>query len=82
MHMHALFSLCDVQVPVEMDAIMSFGPTAESGYGVCYNPRKEKILFVVSSFNSSPETNSLALGASIAKGLNEMREFMTFGTKL
>lgn len=70
------------QVPVEMDAIMSFGPTAESGYGVCYNPRKEKILFVVSSFNSSPETNSLALGASIAKGLNEMREFMTFGTKL
>ena len=65
-----------------MDVVGGHGPENENGYAVYYSALKGKIIFSVFSFNSSPETNSLALGASIAKGLNEMREFMTFGTKL
>ena len=61
---------------------MCFGPTAESGYGVCYNPRKNKILLAVSSFNSCPETNSLDLGKYIIEGLNEMNELMATSSKL
>ena len=56
-------------------------PRNEDGYGVCYCASKGKIFFAVSSFNSSPETNSLDLGASITESLNEMREIITFGTK-
>ena len=51
---------------------MCFGPTAEEGYGVCYNPKDDKIVFGVSSFTTYPETNSLCLGAVIMESLMDM----------
>lgn len=60
------------QVPVVEDVFMCFGPTAEEGYGVCYNPKEDKIIFGVSSFTTCPETDSLGFGTTIMESLVDM----------
>ena len=37
---------------------MFFGPSCPDGYGVCYNPQEDKFIYVVTAFNSSPETHA------------------------
>jgi len=49
----------------------------EDGYGVCYNPQENQILFAVSSFRRCPDTDSLLYGKKLMESLREMQYVMT-----
>lgn len=60
---------------------MCFGPTAEEGYGVCYNLKEDKIIFGITSFTTCPETNSLSLGATIMECLVDIQNLFPTSVK-
>ncbi|XP_070531659.1 carnitine O-acetyltransferase-like isoform X1 [Ptychodera flava] len=68
------FKLSTSQVPSKFDLVMCFGPVVPDGYGVCYNPRETHINFVLSAFNTSPETDAQKLAISLAASLMEMQQ--------
>ncbi|KAK3595681.1 hypothetical protein CHS0354_026899 [Potamilus streckersoni] len=69
------FSLSTSQVPTETTSILcGYGPVVQDGYGVCYNPLPDKIIFCVSSFKSCPETSSDLFTATIESSFLQMHE--------
>ena len=52
---------------------MCYGPVVPDGYGCCYNPRPDDILFACSSFNNCPETCSKAFADTLRKSLCIMK---------
>ena len=58
-----------------------FGPVVPNGYGLCYNPQETQILFGVSAFNNSPETDSKKMANSIQQSLIEMQDLMAASMK-
>jgi carnitine O-acetyltransferase len=63
------FGLSTSQVPSNHDAVLCFGPVVPNGYGICYNPMPERLNFVVSAWNSSPETEVKKLANEIRRAL-------------
>jgi len=53
---------------------MCFGPVVPDGYGCCYNPIKNSIVFGISAFNSSPETNASHFKKALQETLLEMQK--------
>ena len=53
---------------------MSYGPVVPDGYGVCYNPHPENIVFSVSSFRSCDVTASGFFASTLEGSLLQMRE--------
>lgn len=51
---------------------MCYGPVVEDGYGICYNPRDDDMLFAVSSFSSCKETCSDGMAKSLSDSLADM----------
>ncbi|KAK7066058.1 hypothetical protein SK128_011121 [Halocaridina rubra] len=64
------------QVPAKCDAFMCFGPLVPDGYGCCYNPRPDNIMFGTSAFNSSPETDSATFRAALEESLMDMHSIL------
>lgn len=56
-----------------------YGPVLPNGYGACYNPQSDYILFSVSSFHESPETRPADFIECLVQGLVDMRDLCNRG---
>lgn len=52
---------------------MCYGPVVDDGYGCCYNPMKDEIIFGVSAFNSNTDTDSNNFKSSLQEILLDMQ---------
>ncbi|KAF4019011.1 hypothetical protein G4228_010499 [Cervus hanglu yarkandensis] len=67
------FVLSTSQVPTTMEMFCCYGPVVPNGYGACYNPQPENILFCISSFHNCKETSSTKFAKAVEESLLEMR---------
>ena len=51
-----------------------YGPVVANGYGACYNPQADNILFCVSSFRESTETSSAVFTRALDHSLLVMAD--------
>ncbi|XP_030631550.1 choline O-acetyltransferase b [Chanos chanos] len=68
------FILSTSQVPTTVDMFCCYGPVVPNGYGACYNPQSNHIIFAVSSFRESTETSSAVFVKALEQGLLDMRD--------
>ncbi|KAM9804158.1 choline O-acetyltransferase [Neosynchiropus ocellatus] len=68
------FILSTSQVPTTVEMFCCYGPVVPNGYGACYNPQADHIIFCVSSFRESPETCSAEFVKCLVQGLKDMRD--------
>uniref|UniRef100_A0A8D2JI60 Choline O-acetyltransferase n=1 Tax=Varanus komodoensis TaxID=61221 RepID=A0A8D2JI60_VARKO len=68
------FILSTSQVPTTMEIFCCYGPVIPNGYGACYNPQPEHILFCISSFKECQETSSSKLAKALGESLMDMKE--------
>ncbi|XP_052262226.1 choline O-acetyltransferase-like [Dreissena polymorpha] len=71
------FTLSTSQVNTTMDTFMCYGPVVPDGYGVCYNPRPDDIIVVISAFKSHAETQSDHFAYTLEGSLLQMSELCT-----
>ncbi|KAK0140979.1 Choline O-acetyltransferase [Merluccius polli] len=71
------FILSTSQVPTTVEMFCCYGPVVPDGYGACYNPQSDHIVFCVSSFRDSPRTCSGEFVKFLEQGLLEMRDLCT-----
>ncbi|XP_010852747.1 PREDICTED: choline O-acetyltransferase [Bison bison bison] len=67
------FVLSTSQVPTTMEMFCCYGPVVPNGYGACYNPQPESILFCISSFHNCKETSSTKFAKAVEESLLDMR---------
>ncbi|XP_066477485.1 choline O-acetyltransferase [Tiliqua scincoides] len=68
------FILSTSQVPTTMEMFCCYGPVIPNGYGACYNPQSEHILFCISSFKDCKETSSSKFAQAVGESLMDMKE--------
>ncbi|NXS33869.1 CLAT acetyltransferase, partial [Pomatostomus ruficeps] len=68
------FILSTSQVPTTMEMFCCYGPVVPNGYGACYNPQTEHILFCISSFKECKETSSDTFAKAVEESLLAMRD--------
>lgn len=68
------FILSTSQVPTTVEMFCCYGPVVPNGYGVCYNPQSDHIIFCVSSFWENTETSSAVFVKALNEGLLEIRD--------
>ncbi|NWZ75540.1 CLAT acetyltransferase, partial [Poecile atricapillus] len=68
------FILSTSQVPTTMEMFCCYGPVVPNGYGACYNPQPEHILFCISSFKECNETSSDRFAKAVEESLLAMRD--------
>lgn len=56
-----------------MEMFCCYGPVVSNGYGACYNPQPDHILFSVSSFWESTATSSAVFVKVLNEALLEIR---------
>ncbi|KAG9485267.1 hypothetical protein GDO78_008381, partial [Eleutherodactylus coqui] len=66
------FILSTSQVPTTMEMFCCYGPVVPNGYGACYNPQPENILFCISSFRDCKETSSDMFAKAVEESLTTM----------
>lgn len=57
-----------------MEMFCCYGPVVPNGYGACYNPQSDHIIFCVSSFRESTQSCSADLVKCLEQGLVDMRD--------
>ncbi|XP_026330474.1 choline O-acetyltransferase-like [Hyposmocoma kahamanoa] len=68
------FKLSTSQVATTTEGtFMGYGAVVHDGYGCSYNPKKESIIFCISSFTSSSVTNTEAFRQSLEEALDSMK---------
>ncbi|XP_055379284.1 carnitine O-acetyltransferase isoform X2 [Condylostylus longicornis] len=70
----ANFRLSTSQVPSKHVSFMCYGPLVSDGYGICYNPRENDMVFAISSWESASETDSDKMAVNLSKCLDDMRD--------
>uniref|UniRef100_A0A667XV44 Choline O-acetyltransferase n=1 Tax=Myripristis murdjan TaxID=586833 RepID=A0A667XV44_9TELE len=70
------FILSTSQVPTTLEMFCCYGPVVPNGYGACYNPQADHIIFCVSSFRESTETSSAVFVKALEEGLLEIRDLL------
>ncbi|KAK2489951.1 hypothetical protein MC885_001579 [Smutsia gigantea] len=68
------FVLSTSQVPTTMEMFCCYGPVVPNGYGTCYNPQPESILFCISSFHDCKETSSAKFANAVEESLLDLRD--------
>uniref|UniRef100_A0AAQ5Z3G0 Choline O-acetyltransferase n=1 Tax=Amphiprion ocellaris TaxID=80972 RepID=A0AAQ5Z3G0_AMPOC len=68
------FILSTSQVPTTVEMFCCYGPVVPNGYGACYNPQSDHIMFCVSSFWENTETSSVVFVKALNEGLLEIRD--------
>ncbi|XP_013190379.2 choline O-acetyltransferase [Amyelois transitella] len=53
--------------------IVGYGPVVPDGYGCCYNPKKDTVIFCIASFHSSSVTNTEAFRQFLEEALDSMK---------
>ncbi|KAF4106213.1 hypothetical protein G5714_012203 [Onychostoma macrolepis] len=76
-HISNHFILSTSQVPTAEEMFCCYGPVVPDGYGVCYNPQPDHVLFCVSSFRESQETCCGLFVKALNEGLQDMRILCT-----
>jgi len=76
------FRLSTSQVASKFPACLSFGPVVPDGYGCCYNPMENAILYCVSAYKSHPKTQAKDLGEAIANALKDVHLLLATESKL
>lgn len=66
------FTLTSSQVAYKSASFMCYGPVVPDGYGCCYNPRPNDILFGCSSFKGCSDTNTKVFAETLKKSLHSM----------
>ena len=59
------------QVSSKYDAVTSYGPLVDDGYGCCYNILETQLMFGISCYRSCNETNSKLFADNLRLALNE-----------
>uniref|UniRef100_H2Z316 Choline/carnitine acyltransferase domain-containing protein n=1 Tax=Ciona savignyi TaxID=51511 RepID=H2Z316_CIOSA len=54
-----------------------FGPQREDGYGISYFMNEDKVHFLITSFRSSNETDSLKFAHCIEQAVNDMQKLFS-----
>ena len=65
------------QVSSKFDAVTSYGPLVDDGYGCCYNILETQLMFGISSFKSCKETNSKLFAENLKDALNECQYLLS-----
>uniref|UniRef100_A0A1L8DZ57 Putative carnitine o-acyltransferase crot n=1 Tax=Nyssomyia neivai TaxID=330878 RepID=A0A1L8DZ57_9DIPT len=65
------------QVASKYEAYMCYGPLVDNGYGCCYNPREDDMLFGISAFHSCPETSSKKFSITLKESLIDMYKILS-----
>ncbi|XP_069548008.1 choline O-acetyltransferase-like [Brachyistius frenatus] len=68
------FILSTSQVPTTVEMFCCYGPVVPNGYGACYNPQSDHIVFCVSSFWENTETSSAVFVKVLNEALLEIRD--------
>ncbi|KAI7805376.1 putative choline O-acetyltransferase [Triplophysa rosa] len=68
------FILSTSQVPTTEEMFCCYGPVVPNGYGACYNPQTDHIIFCVSSFRDCAETSSDLFVKTLEGCLKEMQD--------
>ncbi|XP_077359731.1 choline O-acetyltransferase b isoform X1 [Festucalex cinctus] len=68
------FILSTSQVPTTVEMFCCYGPVVPNGYGACYNPQPDHIVFCVSSFWESTQTSSAVFVKALNEGLLEIKD--------
>uniref|UniRef100_A0A3Q1H0Y2 Choline O-acetyltransferase n=1 Tax=Anabas testudineus TaxID=64144 RepID=A0A3Q1H0Y2_ANATE len=68
------FILSTSQVPTTLEMFCCYGPVVPNGYGACYNPQSDHIIFCVSSFWENTQTSSTVFVKALNEGLLEIRD--------
>uniref|UniRef100_A0ABI7WQ61 Choline O-acetyltransferase n=1 Tax=Felis catus TaxID=9685 RepID=A0ABI7WQ61_FELCA len=76
------FILSTSQVPTTMEMFCCYGPVVPDGYGACYNPQPESILFCISSFHGCKETSSTKFAKAVEESLIEMRDLCSLSQSM
>ncbi|XP_063814932.1 choline O-acetyltransferase [Pseudophryne corroboree] len=76
------FILSTSQVPTTMEMFCCYGPVVPNGYGACYNPQPEHMLFCISSFSDCKETSSAMFAKAVEDSLSAMGDLcVKYNTK-
>ena len=54
--------------------VCAYGPTAPDGYGICYNPQQQQIMFTITSSKKCHTTDSEKFGTLLFEALQEMND--------
>ncbi len=65
-----------MQVPVPSGLFLCFGARVPDGFGICYNPLEKQVIFCVSSFCSSPDTDTILFLKTLCEVLVELRDVL------
>ncbi|KAM9773600.1 choline O-acetyltransferase-like [Syngnathus typhle] len=76
------FILSTSQVPTTVEMFCCYGPVVPNGYGACYNPQPDHIVFCVSSFWESTQTSSAVFVKALNEGLLEIRDLCDAAAKM
>lgn len=57
-----------------MEMFCCYGPVVPNGYGACYNPQSDHIIFCVSSFWEHSGTSSAVFVKALNEALVEIRD--------
>ncbi|KAK9530254.1 hypothetical protein VZT92_011769 [Zoarces viviparus] len=68
------FILSTSQVPTTVEMFCCYGPVVPNGYGACYNPQSDHIIFCVSSFWENTGTSSAVFVKALNESLLELRD--------
>ena len=69
-----------LKVPTSMDAFMLYGPVVSDGYGICYNPHPDYMIFVVTAFHREEKTISDQFAATLVESLQQMKDICIKGS--
>ena len=64
------------QVAGRCHSFMCYGPLVPDGYGCCYNPRADEIVFGTSAFNSDPNTSAVKFSQALDQSLTDMKDVL------
>lgn len=71
------------QVASKTGGLLCFAPVVPNGYGLCYNPMEDKLLFSISSWNSCQETDANKFAKSLEESFKESQSvLLQAGSKL
>lgn len=73
----AHFHLSTSQVASKYEAFMCYGPLVANGYGCCYNPRANDMIFAVSSWKTNEETDTMKFSVSLKESLQSMFDLLS-----
>jgi len=75
------FNLSTSQVSCKADLCMAFGPALSQGYGICYNPKPDKLLFSVSSYDH-PNYEASRFAKELSNSMRYMKDLFSKSSKL